>query len=455
MAESADRSNLTERYTAIEQAYCADQWGAVIEQGQDLLRQIPRTSGPVPEGLKERVQLLMAHAHLYGFQERDVAEDLYSDVLHSKAELALRQIAEQGLQQCSLPLQAQAGGVETERDRETSPEPAVEPAPAQPQSAGESPQPAASEPGSVLAESLDGEAAATPSRSQATAATAATTTPTALPDAETSAADPFLMPSATETAAATPAAASHSLAMPWLVAGAGVTVAAAAPSSQSESAPTPWATAAAPIETPLDLTPTAQARAEASTPPQTTAAVSEAVETPAAQPALEEATLIPEVVEEPELFEVHQADPNLAEELDLTVMEPVTADRNGNEDTLEPRPSSLSATAAIASAAVLEAEAKQQGGTKATAASQAWQETGAIEPEPTSGSTPWPQETDERNEPQSLLTLTKDSPEAAMTADTVCELFRDPPAPVEEEDQELLLGLLRVLVSAESAGDGG
>ena len=100
MAESAERSNLTERYTAIEQAYCADQWGAVIDQGQTLLREIPRSSDPVPEGLKERVQLLMAHAHLYGFNEQNVAEGLYSAVLHSKAEVALRQIAEQGLQQC-------------------------------------------------------------------------------------------------------------------------------------------------------------------------------------------------------------------------------------------------------------------------------------------------------------------------------------------------------------------
>ncbi len=448
MAESADRSNLTERYAAIEQAYCADQWGAVIEQGQDLLRQIPRTSGPVPEGLKERVQLLMAHAHLYGFQERNVAEDLYSDVLHSKAELALRQIAEQGLQQCSVPPQAQAGSVETDRGGETSPEPAVEPAPAQPQSAGQSPQPAASEPRPVQAESLDGEAAAPPLHSQATAAAAAITPPAAA----STAADPFLAPSATETPA--PEAASDSLAMPWLVAGAAAAVATAAASSQTGSAPTPWATAAAPMATPLEPTATAeiQTRAEESTPPQSTAEVSGAMEAPAAEPAMAEATLIPEVVEEPELFEVHQADPNLAEELDLTVMEPATADSNGDETTLEPLPGSLSATAAIASAAVLKAEA-EQAGAAATPTSLAWRETGAIEQE--LELTPWLQEADDRNDSRSRLTLTEESPGLEVTADAVCELFRDPPAPVEEEDQELLLGLLRVLVSAESAGDSG
>ena len=165
-----------------------------------------------------------------------------------------------------------------------------------------------------------------------------------------------------------------------------------------------------------------------------------------------EATLIPEVVEEPELFEVHQADPNLAEELDLTEMEPATADSNGDETTLEPLPGSLSATAAIASAAVLKAEA-EQAGAAATPTSLAWRATGAIEQE--LELTPWLREADDRNDPRSRLTLTKESPGLAVTADAVCELFRDPPAPVEEEDHELLLGLLRVLVSAESAGDGG
>jgi hypothetical protein len=196
------------------------------------------------------------------------------------------------------------------------------------------------------------------------------------------------------------------------------------------------------METPLEPTVTAQSqvKAEDSTPPQSTAAISKAVETPAAESALEEATLIPEVVEEPELFEIHQADPNLAEELDLTVMEPATADSGGDEDSLEALPSSISATAALANAAVLQAEAEQ---------------TGAIKPELASASPPWPQGADERNEHQSLLTLTQDKPGLALTADAVCELFRDPPAPLEEEDHELLLGLLRVLVSAESAGDGG
>ncbi|MFM7264839.1 MAG: hypothetical protein ACKOZW_04465 [Cyanobium sp.] len=101
MAEFADMGDVTERYAAIETAYCEVRWPIVIDQGGRLLSQL----GPEDGGLRQRLQLLMAHSYLYGFGERDAAEDLYRAVLESKAEASLRQIAAQGLEQCDLPPQ--------------------------------------------------------------------------------------------------------------------------------------------------------------------------------------------------------------------------------------------------------------------------------------------------------------------------------------------------------------
>jgi len=407
MAESADRSNLTERYTAIEQAYCADQWGAVIDQGQTLLREIPRSSDPVPEGLKERVQLLMAHAHLYGFNEQNVAEGLYSAVLHSKAEVALRQIAEQGLQQCSEHEQAADARVTNGEDTEPAPGP----------------------------KTYQGSVVATATRDgagdgMAVEPTFAPTSETPSPklELERSAADAARPDdSGTEAAPATSGSevaetsspvAESALAMPWLAAGAMATRAAAASTNTpSSSAPTPWASAAQiPVEEPSTL----------------------------------EATLIPEVVEEPELFEIHQADPALAEELDLTVVQPATADSSSDGG------SGLGAAAAIASAASLANAMAGQDAKTETPEISALQDPGTLQSElDTTGSTPWPERSDVTDAAEELPPRSREAPELTLEAEPVCDLFRTPPAPVEEEDHELLLGLLRVLVSAGSAGDSG
>ena len=384
MAESADRRNPTERYGAIEQAYCADQWAEVIDQGQDLLQEIPRRSAPIPEGLKERVQLLMAHAHLYGFNDRAAAEDLYSDVLHSKAELALRQIAEQGLQQCSLGLQPTAAVIQAGATEARSPRPGA----------------AAQEP----------EVAAVP-------------------------------------------AATSSLAMPWLEAGAAVSTAAAAAAS---TAPTPWTTVATPAAIP-----------ENSPPPQPEATASEtnapgsAASAPGSEvsvPGDEQATLIPEVVEEPELFEIHQADPSLAEELELTELQPPATMGRPDEDRTASA-TALSVAAALASAEILRNQA--QAGPAAQAESLPrldWQESldrnQKLVPEPRQRNQAPAAPTDpQRLEPPTAQT--EPAPDLEEEVEGLCALFRNPPTPVEEEDPELLLGLLRVLVSAGSASDGG
>jgi hypothetical protein len=197
MAESAAAGDPTQLYTAIEKAYCEDRWSDVLQQGERLLAQLPSDD----LGLRQRLQLLMAHTFLYGFGDRGSAADLYRAVEASQAEPALRQIAAQGLQQCDVPVQQ-------------APEP--EPSPPQLEEAGPSLHEAA----------------------------------LALSQAEAAAAQPAEAP-----------------VMPWLD---------TQPAGESEPAPL--------RESPAR----------------------------AAEPAL-----IPEVIEEPELIEVHQADPNLAEELEL------------------------------------------------------------------------------------------------------------------------------------------
>jgi hypothetical protein len=99
MAEFAEMGDPAQLYMAIEKAYCEDRWPDVLDQGQKLLSRLPGDD----LGLRQRLQLLLAHTYLYGFGNRDSAGELYRAVQESQAESALRQIAAQGLQQCGLP----------------------------------------------------------------------------------------------------------------------------------------------------------------------------------------------------------------------------------------------------------------------------------------------------------------------------------------------------------------
>ncbi len=100
---------------------------AVIHDGQTLLGELDRADEAPPEGLKERLQLLIGHAFLYGIGDRDSAEDHYQAVLRSGAEASLRQIAEQGLQQCTLPVAPAEVGDEPQdsSDNDQAPSPTV------------------------------------------------------------------------------------------------------------------------------------------------------------------------------------------------------------------------------------------------------------------------------------------------------------------------------------------
>lgn len=100
-AANNDPEDHVRLYTAIEKAYVDDRWPEVLEQGRALLARLAADE----DELRQRLHLLMAHTHLYGYGDRKAAADLYRAVLASEAGPSLRQIADQGLQQCNLPLQ--------------------------------------------------------------------------------------------------------------------------------------------------------------------------------------------------------------------------------------------------------------------------------------------------------------------------------------------------------------
>lgn len=103
MPDPAEDADLIHRYQAIEQAYCESRWREVLREGEKLLDELTRGDGESAEGLEQRLQLLLAHTHLYGFADRDAAEDHYSAVLRSRTDASLRQIATEGLARCNQP----------------------------------------------------------------------------------------------------------------------------------------------------------------------------------------------------------------------------------------------------------------------------------------------------------------------------------------------------------------
>lgn len=285
MPDPAADADLIQRYQTIEQAYCESRWREVLREGEKLLDAVARAEGGETEGLAERLQLLLGHTHLYGFGDRDAAEDHYSAVLRSRADASLRQIASEGLARCNQP---RGSGADPAAEALSEPEPTTPEASTSVEAQEQElsmpelamPDRAVSEPAApepveaplIVAPELTLAKEETTSLFGATlgAAPAAIATPTATP---TAAATPWQTDSS--AAAATP----------------GVEPQSEAPSAE---AATPWLQAAG------------------------GGALATAAVTAAA--AAELPRLVPEVLEEPEQIEVHQSTPELADE---RILEPV------------------------------------------------------------------------------------------------------------------------------------
>jgi hypothetical protein len=299
MASPHDPGDWTKRYEVIEKAYCQGRWSTVMEAGTLLLRELlQEESEPEVMALRHRMQLLMAHTLLHGYGDRDAAEDLYVVVQQSAAEAALRQIAEDGLDQCHQPL---TSSLTVQEDEEEESQVRARPmlflpdqertdlgeAPGLRQPA-QAPFPSSQMPRNPLP-------ASTP---EAKPEPAEAPTPTVPAGATLGvAADPFEPSGGT---AQTAPQQGDAPVMPWLSqpSAAGLQE----PAREAGQSSLPW---------------------QASTP---------------APPSLSSQALIPEVVDEPELIELHQATPSLAEEVDLQIEppSPATAPIPAPEEDLTP-----------------------------------------------------------------------------------------------------------------------
>lgn len=114
MAESNQATDPGERYAALELAYTEDRWPDVLREGESLIADLRATSDPLEAGLLSRAQLLLGHAHLYGLRNPGAARPYYQAVLSAASEPDLQQIAEAALPYCE--------AVASEPS-ETSPEP--------------------------------------------------------------------------------------------------------------------------------------------------------------------------------------------------------------------------------------------------------------------------------------------------------------------------------------------
>jgi hypothetical protein len=265
------------RYEVIEKAYCEGRWATVLEAGTGLLRELPEGGDQTEiKGLRHRMHLLMAHTLLHGYGDRDAAEDLYTLVHHSDAESSLRQIAEDGLDQCHRPLSSTFVAEEPEDDTVSEAPPRLFLPENENGTADDLARPVErAKPDPVIAlHPLAAPLSASPSQPEPQPAGGAIDAPVTARRARDEDLDRGL--------AADPFQPTHGSARPeTLTIGLPVMPWATPEESSPEEEPAP-PISPGPLASPPPIAP-----------------------------------LIPEVVEEPELIEIHQATPSLAEEVDV------------------------------------------------------------------------------------------------------------------------------------------
>ena len=238
---TASPESLQQRYEAIERVYSERQWDDVTRRSEALLLELPDDAS---HPLRQRLQLLLGHTYLYGYQDAATATGFYNRVRAATSEAVLRDIADQGLEQCA---------------------------------------------------------------NQATEPTPATAIESSLSTAEQPAATGGqAFPFNPEAVTTTPQGGDAMAAMPWMEQLGGIDPAAATgtPIAPAEPAPVqPSAIEASAIEP---------------------VAVAEPVSVAEPRP-----ELVVEVVEEPELIDVAQADPARAEELEVAISSETTHERVG------------------------------------------------------------------------------------------------------------------------------
>jgi hypothetical protein len=95
---TASPESLQQRYEAIERVYSERQWDDVARLSEALLLELPDDAS---HPLRQRLQLLLGHTYLYGYQDAATATGFYNRVRAATSEAVLRDIADQGLEQCA------------------------------------------------------------------------------------------------------------------------------------------------------------------------------------------------------------------------------------------------------------------------------------------------------------------------------------------------------------------
>jgi len=287
---TASPDSLQQRYEAIERVYSERHWDEVASLSEALLLEVPDDAS---DPLRQRLQLLLGHTHLYGFRDAATASGFYSRVQAVSGEAVLRDIADQGLQQCANQLAA--------AQRETEPAPEREPE-------ARTAEPSTTDAGTPETPAPETTAASAAAPAEASPSSAGTILGQAFPFT----AEPVQGSIGVSTA---------SPAMPWLeqlvgvdpAAQAAAAAAAAGPlgaAPEPERAPAKAEMTASPAVSPSAAV-SAITVAETAAPSEASNAIEE--------PGSTEAVLAVEVIDEPELIDVAQADPSRAEELDLAI----------------------------------------------------------------------------------------------------------------------------------------
>lgn len=95
---TAAPDSLQQRYETIERVYSERLWDDVAQLSEELLLDLPNDPG---HPLRQRLQLLLGHTYLYGYQDAATATGFYSRVQAVTKEPVLLDIAAQGLEQCA------------------------------------------------------------------------------------------------------------------------------------------------------------------------------------------------------------------------------------------------------------------------------------------------------------------------------------------------------------------
>jgi len=99
----ADQAN--DQYAALERLYSNRRWAELEASAEVLLAEMDGAVAGQRDGegdgdLRARVQLLLGHTRLYGFNDAGVAAEHYRQVLAAEPQALLHGIAQEGLNQC-------------------------------------------------------------------------------------------------------------------------------------------------------------------------------------------------------------------------------------------------------------------------------------------------------------------------------------------------------------------